>query len=395
MTYETLAYVGLALAVGLAGYAYIGYPALLGLMSVVRRRSLRRDEPGEWPFLTITVPAYNEAAVIRGKLERVLRPDLYPAHRRQVLVVSDASSDGTDDIVREFADRGVELLRLPVRGGKTAAENAARPYLRGDIVLNTDASVRLDVESVKRLIATFADPTVGAASGRDISVAHDADEMNVGESKYVDYEMTVRDLETAVDGIVGASGCFYAIRKHLHMHLVPEALSRDFAAALIAREHGFRTVSVPDAHCYVPRVRSLRKEYRRKVRTITRGIQTLFHKGHLLNPFRYGAFAWMLFSHKLCRWLVPWAGALALLSVLALAPTEIWARWALGAAAVIGLLGAIGWSRPEGTRLPRALAVPAFVIAGNVAALHAWLHVMRGDLNPIWEPTRRERVDAH
>jgi cellulose synthase/poly-beta-1,6-N-acetylglucosamine synthase-like glycosyltransferase len=297
--------------------------------------------------------------------------------------------------VREFADRGVQLLRLPVRGGKTAAENAARPYLRGDIVLNTDASVRLDITSVKRLIAVFADPTVGAASGRDVSVAHEADEMNVGESRYVGYEMLVRDLETAVDGIVGASGCFYAIRKPLHMHLVPEALSRDFAAALITRENGFRTVSVPDAHCYVPRVRSLRKEYRRKVRTISRGIQTLLYRGHLLNPFRYGAFAWMLFSHKLCRWLVPWAGVLALVSTIALAPSESWARWALGAVAVAGVLGAIGWSRPEGQRLPRALAIPAFVIAGNVAALHAWLHVFRGDLNPTWEPTRRERVDAH
>jgi hypothetical protein len=177
------------------------------------------------------------------------------------------------------------------------------------------------------------------------------------------------------------------------MHLVPEALSRDFAAALIAREHGFRTVSVADARCFVPRVASLRQEYRRKVRTITRGLETLFYKRHLLNPFRYGVFAWMLISHKVCRWLVPWAAVVALASIAALAVTDGWARWALGLAGLIGVLGTMGWLVPEGRRLPRVLAVPAFVIASNLAVLHSWINALRGDLNPIWEPTRREPVE--
>lgn len=388
MSVQLVATVGLAAAVGLVGYAYVGYPALLKLAGLFRRRPGPRREPAEWPFLTITVPAYNEAAVIRGKLQRLLALD-YPADRRQVLVVSDASTDGTDEIVKEFAGRGVELVRLPQRGGKTAAENAARPHLRGDIVLNTDASVRLDPLSIKRLIASFTDPTVGAASGRDVSVARVTDQANVGESGYVNYEMWVRDLETRVYGIIGASGCFYAIRKDLHMHLVPEALSRDFAAALIAREYGFRTVSVPDAYCFVPRVPSLRKEYRRKVRTFTRGIQTLFYKRHLLNPFRYGVFAWMLFSHKLCRWVVPWAGVLGLVSIALFAATSPWARWTLAGVAAGSGIGALGWLWPEGRRLPKLLALPAYVVAGNLAVLHSWISAFRGDLNPIWEPTRR------
>lgn len=394
MTTYGIAVTGLVVAFVLIGYAYIGYPALLQFASLFRPRPAPRREPAEWPMLTITVPAYNEAAVIRGKLERVLSFD-YPKDRLQILVVSDASTDGTDDIVREFAGRGVELLRLPQRGGKTAAENAARPHLRGEIVLNTDASVRLEPASIKRLVATFTDPTVGAASGRDVSVARFTKEANAGESEYVNYEMWVRDLETRHYGIIGASGCFYAIRKHLHMHLVPEALSRDFAAALIAREHDFRTVSVPDALCYVPRVASLRQEYRRKVRTFTRGMQTLFYKRRLLNPFRYGVFAWMLASHKLCRWLVPWAAATATFSVALLAVHDVWARWVLGGMAVGGVLGAIGWSWPEGKRVPRVFAVPAFVLAGNLAVLHSWINAFRGDLNPMWEPTRRNVAEPH
>ena len=373
-------------AAGIVVYAYAIYPALLALLALVRRRR-RWEPPAVWPSITITVPAYNEAATIRAKLER-LTTLAYPGPR-QILVVSDASSDGTDDVVREFAERGVELVRLPVRGGKTAAENAARHHIRGDIVVNTDASVRLERDALIRLIAAFSDPRVGAASGRDVSTSHFTAEANVGESGYVSYEMWVRELETRVDGIIGASGCFYAIRKPLHGELVPEALSRDFAAALITRENGLRTVSVTDAVCYVPRVRSLRSEYRRKVRTFTRGLETLFYKRHLLNPFRYGAFAWMLWSHKVCRWLVPWAGVVALVALALLAPSVAWARW-LGAAALFGVAwGIVGWRWPEGRPLPRLLALPAFVLAGNVAVLHSWWNALRGDMNPVWEPTRR------
>ena len=112
------------------------------------------------------------------------------------------------------------------QGGKTAAENAAQGHLKGEIVVNTDASVRIKPDALKPLLAVFRDPAIGVASGRDVSVARMDDTANVGESGYVGYEMWIRRLETQVDGIVGASGCFYAIRSDLHRTLVPEALSR-------------------------------------------------------------------------------------------------------------------------------------------------------------------------
>ena len=382
----------LAAALALVAYTYIGYPGLLLLLQVVRPR--RRAAPlAEWPNVSITIPVYNEASTIGLTLERVLATD-YPPDRRQVLVVSDASTDGTDGIVSGFAGRGVELLRLPQRSGKTAAENAARALLIGDIIINMDASIHIPPQALKPLIAAFADPTVGVASGRDVSVARAGVAANRGESRYVGYEMWVRDLESRVDGIVGASGCFYAARAALHMELVPQALSRDFAAAAIAREHGYRALSVKDAVCFVPRTNSLRREYRRKVRTMVRGMETLYYKRHLLNPARYGLFSWMLFSHKLCRWLVPWAMLLLLAVLGALAVTSGWARTALAAFGALGALGGIGWLWPEGDPMPRLLALPAFVVSGNVAVLHAWLRLLGGRLAPVWEPTRRGAVPA-
>lgn len=381
----------LGLAVVFVAYTYIGYPLLLKALTLFRPRQAPGNAPPSWPVVSITIPAHNEAATIAATLERILEID-YPVERRQILVVSDASSDGTDDIVRAFAARGVELLRVPVRRGKTAAENAALPLLRGEIIVNTDASIHIPADALRPLIAAFADPSVGVASGHDVSVTRLGDSNNQGESGYVGYEMWLRQQETRVAGIVGASGCFYAIRADLHRMPVPDGLSRDFAAALVARENGYRAVSVPAAICFVPRTASLHSEFRRKVRTMTRGMQTLIYKRHLLNPARFGRFAWMLFSHKVCRWLAPWAAVLALGALSVLSLSMPWARWALGGAVLILAATGAGWAWPVGRRAPRVFTVPAYLVSGNVAALRASIGAMRGQRHATWEPTRRDAL---
>lgn len=375
----------------LAFYAYAGYPLLLKLIAAMRPDRPAPPQPAEWPMISITVPVYNEAAQVPGLIESLLALD-YPAERRQILIVSDASTDGTDDLVRAHADRGIELLRLVERGGKTVAERAAAQHLRGEIVVNTDASIRIDSGALKHLVAAFGDPSVGVASGRDISVSAAQADMNAGEGGYVSYEMAIRRLETRVSGIVGASGCFYAIRDHLHREPLPDWLSRDFASAMIARRSGYRSVSVDDAICFVPRAGSLDREYRRKVRTMTRGMETLHHMRALLNPFRYGAFAWMLVSHKICRWLVPWGAVSAAFGLTLLAPSQTWAAGLLSIGVLLMAAGALGWVRQKHGPLPRWLAVPTYLIAGNIAALHAGIDAIRGDRNALWEPTRRDAI---
>ncbi len=371
----------------LAFYTYAGYPALLLLLAAVHRR--RPPAPSaEWPAITITIPAHNEEDEIGGLLENLCSAD-YPADRRQILVVSDASTDRTDEIVRGYAGRGVELLRLPQRRGKTAAEAAAAPHLRGEIIVNTDASIRIHPSAVKALVARFADPAVGVASGRDVSVARAGEHVNPGESRYVGYEMGVRSLESRVDGIVGSSGSLYAIRAELHRTPLPEGLSRDFSSALAARLRGYRAVSVDAALSYVPRTSSLELEYPRKVRTITRGLQTLWFYRALMNPFSYGTFSLFLISHKLFRWLTAWVtiavlAALAAYGLLQLSTLQSAVVLAAGLALVL-------LSRLQGDRLGRipGLGALLFLVAGNAAAVHALFRTLIGRRDPIWEPTRR------
>ena len=125
---------------------------------------------------------------------------------------------------------------------------------------------------------------------------------------------------------------------------------------------------------------------------MTRGLETLFYKRQLLNPFRYGWFAWMLFSHKFVRWMVPWALLVAATALTALATVEPWARWTLGVAAAGCVVGTLGWLRPRMSQATSLFSLPTYILAGLIAGLHAWINALRGELNPIWEPTRRDAM---
>jgi len=376
----------IALPLVLAAYAYVGYPATLRWRARPPRSTPTNREPKQ-PFVTIVIPAYNEEHQIAGAIEAAIAQDYATSHR-QILVLSDASTDGTDEIVKRYADRGVQLLRMPRRMGKTAAENESIPHIRGEIVINTDSSVRLDPHAVSRLVEAMEDPTVGVASTVDVSVS-DRAAVNVAEAGYVGYEMGIRELETRSGGIIGASGSGYAIRASLHAIPVRHDLSRDFSAALTAQRNGLRAVSVRGAICFVPRTGSLRVEYRRKVRTISRGMDTLSFNRDLLDVIHHGSFAWKLISHKVCRWLIPIAAVFALIGVGMLALRYAFATW-LFAAGVVVLGSALVFSRwPDSVRLPGRFMGIAGALIGNLAVIHAAWRFFHGHHDHVWEPTRR------
>lgn len=385
---ELMGWVLIAAPVVLGGYAFVVYPAIVWAWAKLRPAYVPPPEPAEWPEVTILIVAYNEERRLKKTLDHALATD-YPADRLNVLVVSDCSSDGTDALVTNYGDARVRLLRMPERSGKPAGENAAGPHLRGDIVVSIDASILIPRDSLKPLVQALVDPKVGLASGRDISVGDEAREGNKAESGYVGMEMTLRSYETRVHSIVGASGCFYANRKHLQMVQLPPELARDFAAASVARAHGYRAVSVDAATCLVPRTPTLKAELRRKSRTMGRGLSTLLYLRGMMNPFKYGSYAFMMASHKLVRWMLfpaflGWlVGPLLLLRS---APYTLVLTLGMAVGLVLARL-VVTW--PDDKRLPRLIAFPGYVFISIVAGWKAWLHLLRNEKSAMWEPTQR------
>jgi cellulose synthase/poly-beta-1,6-N-acetylglucosamine synthase-like glycosyltransferase len=376
-------------------YAYLGYPVVLWLLSRVRNLPLPHEEPSEWPEITILLPVHNEEQAVAGALDGLLALE-YPAARRHVVAISDASTDGTDRILTGYSARGVQTVRVLERSGKHGAENVATSQLRGTIVVCTDATTRIPPHSLKFLIGAFQDPSIGLASGRDISVdratlqASTGRESPQGESGYVGYEMWIRSLESRIGSIVGASGCFYAIRRELFESGFPPELSRDFASALTTVERGYRAVSVSTAICLVPRAGSLRAELRRKVRTMARGLATIWSYRRLMALGDRPLFSLCLISHKLIRWLAFLTAPAGLVGLGLLALEWRGARWLLMAALGGLALGVLSYVWPSERRLPRVLEVSGYVTGSLAAGLIAWTKALRGEMTPIWEPTRRQ-----
>ena len=387
----TVAMVLIAVPLVLLLYAYVGYPIVLAILGAGRRAIPNVvADPDEWPSITVVIPAYNAEASIARTIDHLLAAD-YPAAKRQLLVVSDASTDRTDEIVRSYAGRNVELLRQSRRGGKTMGENAAAAHVRSEIIVSTDATIVVPPQSLKHLIRPLGDPSVGIVSGRDVSVeAPVAGDDTRGEAKYSGYEMWVRSLESRSGLIAGATGSLYAMRRTLYTPALPPTLTRDFASTLDAYEQRWRTVAADDAICLVARAPSLRAELHRKARTMTHGLDTLWHYRRLMNPLRHGWFALMLISHKLCRWLM---FATLPLGLVGLALASVATGWAavLLVAALAGLAaGALAIRAAPGRALAAPVALCGYVVVAITASLLAWGRVLRGERVLIWEPTRRQ-----
>lgn len=361
-------------------YPYFGYPALLWLAGRMFAREPRTGAGDQLPSISMIIPVHNEAGRLETKLQNT-RALQYPAGRLQILFVSDGSTDRTAEIIRAGATPQMALVELPQRGGKAAALNAGLAHAVNDIVVFSDASIALRPDSLREIVRQFADPAIGCVSGED-RIADSG-----GEALYGRYELTLRRLESRVHSIVGASGSFYAQRRRICRPFV-EGQAPDFLSVLRTVEQGFRAVTDPQAVGEMQSVKDPRHEFERKVRTLIRGLTTLFAHKHLLNPLRYGMFAFALWSHKVMRWLAPAFLLLALVSPLALLAAPLYS--VIFAAQVLFYLLALGAVAGLG-RLDRTMPgkVALYFSSVNAAILAAWYHYGRGVRQELWTPSRR------
>jgi glycosyltransferase involved in cell wall biosynthesis len=358
-------------------YAYVGYPCALQIVSHFRSRPIRKA--GITPRVSFIITAYNEEARIREKIENTLA-QRYPAPLLEIIVASDCSTDRTDDIVREYSPR-IRLVRASERRGKEAAQLLAIDTCAGDILIFSDVATALASDGVSTIVRSFADGTVGCVSSTDRFI--DADGRLSGEGAYVRYEMFLRTLETRVNSIVGLSGSFFAARREVCANWAADRQS-DFSTLLNAVELGFRGVLDVESAGYYRNIADGTHERQRKVRTVVRGISVLARNLRMLNPMRHGLFAWQLASHKLCRWLVPFAMILAAFSNAALAAHShaYLAFFSLQLAFYAAAAGG-GWMGM------RVLQIPSFLVLANVAVLTAWFRYARGERITRWDPSDR------
>lgn len=370
-------------SIALLAYIYVGYPLLAIVLGNVVRRSIDRG-PGT-PTVTMIISAYNEEKHIAEKIRNVMDLD-YPGDLLDIVVASDASDDATDDIVRSLAHCNVQLLRIEGRLGKTACQNAAAAGARGEILVFTDATTMLDPGALKALTRNFHDSHVGCVAGRLIYFSRQDDATGRGGRSYWRYESMLRDAESNLGSLIGVSGQLYAVRKGAYRPIAPDLIS-DFVIAMVVREQGLRTVLEPEAVCFEETLDRADRELSMRVRVTLRSLYAIATKRGLLNPLRFGTFAWQLWSHKLLRYLAPVFLLTALGANIALAAQGQYLALLLLQLAALAA-GAVGSLQLRVLRKSRLLTQPYYFLLTNVASAISLVRFVRGEKVVTWTPVR-------
>ena len=373
-------------------YVYAGYPLLLALLARLFPRPSSRDAHFS-ASASLLISAFNEADVIGEKVRNALELD-YPHGQLEIIVISDCSDDGTDEIVSGFAPRGVRLVRQPRRLGKTEGLNLAVPEARGQILIFSDANAIYQRDAVQQLVAHFGDKRVGYVVGNARYRPTAAQPASAeSEGLYWRLETWLKQKESDFGSVVGGDGAIYAIRRELFSPLRPTDIN-DFLNPLQIVARGYRGVYEPAAVCFEEAGESFHKEFRRKVRIIGRSLNALLRAPRVLLPWVQPRHLFALVSHKLLRWFIPLFLIAVFCSNVALARSPFF-QTALVLETSFYLIAAIGWMLERRGKSLKVFYLPYYFVLVNLASLFGIFNLLTGSLSPTWQTIRQPKPAAN
>ena len=370
-------------ALGSLIYIYAGYPIFLFLIS--RLFPKRRPASPFAPKLSILIAAYNEEAGILKKSHSTLARD-YPPNNIEILVLSDGSTDATDEIVRSISDPRVRLIRVEGRKGKTKAQNEGVEHARGEVLIFSDATTTYHPQALRYLAANYEDPRVGAVSGRYQyfdSLGHSP--TGLGTVAFWNYENLIKSMQSRIRTITGCCGCIYSVRRSAYTPLAPDVIS-DLVQPLHVIQKGYRVVFEDRALAYEETTHSTSEEFSMRVRVVTRGMRGVLSVSELLNPWKWGWVSFQLWSHKVLRWLVPFFLIVLFASNSLLVQIPFY-RSALLLQVAFYFLTLSALVLPL-QRLWKPLGIPLYFCTLHAAALLSVLQILRGRKYVVWETVR-------
>lgn len=368
-------------------YPYALYPLLISLAARVWGcdPELAAVDPVELPSLTLLIIAHDEEQMLSARLKNALALD-YPAGKLEIVVASDGSRDGTADVVRGFACRGVRLLDYHVNRGKSATLNSAWKELTTEIVLLSDANTFIHRDAAKRLARWFAWRDVGAVCGR--LVLTDPQTGNNVDGLYWKYETFLKRCEARLGALLGANGAIYAIRRETFIEIPAETIVDDFVIPLLARiKTGCRLLYDAEAVAHEETPPSIGDEFRRRVRIGAGGFQSLGALWPLLHP-RHGWLAFSFWSHKVLRWFCPFFLLIALAANLLLLDRPFF-QASMAAQAGFYAIAWLGGRLPLGGGFGRLVRLATMFSGMNAALLLGFFRFASGRQRGAWQRTAR------
>jgi biofilm PGA synthesis N-glycosyltransferase PgaC len=361
-------------------YVVVGYPLLLRWIAA--RRGIPVAKQPQTKSISILIAVHNGEHFLADKLDSIVNLD-YPRELMEVYVLSDGSTDGTADVARRYASNGIQLLELP-KGGKPVALNAGIVRSTGEILVLTDVRQVLERDSVRELIACFADPTIGVVSG-DLPMREGIDREESNTSLYWRYEREIRKNLGKLGSTFGATGQFYAIRRELAPVMPADTLLDDMYLPLAAYFRGYRVI-VDEAARAIEYPFSVQGEFRRKVRTLAGNYQIMMQYPALLS--RRNPMLFHFVSYKIGRLLLPWLFLGLLVSSFGL--PRPWAQVLIGVQVVFYGLAALDLLIPVNSSIKR-LSTPARTVVTLLAAAALAVSVFFVAPHRLWIVTQARR----
>ncbi len=360
-------------------YPYLIYPGLVYLISKGFNHPWEKGD--NFPRVTLIISVYNEEGVIEKKIGNALSLK-YSEDLLEIIVVSDGSSDRTNEIVSGLKDPRLVLKVFMERSGKTVCLNRVIPEARGDIVLFTDANSMFPSDSLLKLAGNFFDSSVGLVTGWTKYTGGGAEEGTSGI--YSRLEMKTKHWESLISSCVGADGAIFAIRRSLYKPLDDEDIN-DFVIPLHVIAQGRRVVLDPDVYCFEEASKGDRDEYRRQARITNRTLRAILRNLRFLNPLSHGFFSFFLLSHKLLRFLVPFfiAGAF-LINLFLLYASALY----IAIISVQVLLFGLGLASLVGKVESRLSNTCKYFLITLSAQFTGWIRRIRGMSDTMWTPQR-------
>lgn len=370
-------------------YPIIIYPSLVCLLGLIWPRPVKRDS---WlPSVTVLIPAHNEAHNIAATIQNKLEQD-YPRNRIEIIVISDGSTDDTEDLVLEFSSQNVRLIRREQREGKAAALNEGVRYATGEILVFSDANSLFSSNAVRRMMENFADPEIGYVTGSLTYRIRSVGTAGNGCSGYMKYENALRTLETRVASIIGVNGGVDAMRRELYRD-VPSQLITDFVLPLQVISTKHRVVYDDRAHSFEVANSDLGSEFRMRVRVALRALQGITYMRKLCNPFKYPWPAFSLISHKIIRYCSFFFLTIVFLTNLVLVSNPGYA--ALFILQLTGyLLALVGWRKSLPKLVHKLTFIPSYFLVTNAAFAVAAIKFLQGKTMATWQPRGGAQVHA-
>ena len=367
-------------------YAYLGYPLVLLLFSIFKRKRTKFSKTSITPTVSLLISAYNEEKVIEEKLKNSLSLD-YPKALLEILVISDGSDDKTDEIVKRYADQGIILRSYQGRIGKTACLNKAIQLTKGDIIVFSDANSYYDRNAIRELVQDFADEGIGFVTGTTEYISEDIDISHYSVGLYTKMEQITKKLENKMGSCVGADGAIFAVRKHLYQPLHPFDIN-DLVIPLNIIRQGYRGIFNEKAFCKEKLSRDDKEDFNRQARITNRTIRAIFNNINLLNPFEFGLFSYELFSHKLSKFSVPFFMVTLLITNLFLIPKGPLFVLFLAGQLFFYLLAWLGFLRKNFASLSKLAFLCKTFLFINLAISIGWIKYFKRETFTTWTVAR-------